>query len=95
MFTKGDTDCLNVKRRDLAALTDAPNGITKHFTKIKKLKPLYKESADPQVYVTITSQTLAFCKYSEYPRTAIGSMSYGIAELHSISLQMTKQKPSD
>ena len=61
----------------------------------KKLKPLYKESPDPQVYVTITSQTLAYSNYSEYPLTAIGSMSYGIAELHSISLQMTKQRPSD
>ena len=85
----------HVKRRDLTVWIDAPNGITKHFTKMKKLQPLYKESPDPQVYVTITSQILAYCKYSEYPRSAIGSMSYGIAELHSVSLQMTKQRLSD
>ena len=90
-----DTDCLNVGRGDLAAWTDAPNGITRHFTKMKKLKPLHKESPDPQVYVTTTSQTLVYCRYSECPRSAVESMSYGIVELHSVSLQMTKQKPSD
>ena len=69
--------------------------ITRHFIKMKKLKPLYKESPDPQVYVTTTSQTLVYCRYSESPQSAVGSMFYGIAELHSVSLQMTKQKPSD
>ena len=81
---------MNVGRRDLAAKTDVPNGITRHFTKMKKLKPLYKESPDPQVYVTTTSQTLVYCRYSESLRSAVGSMFYGIVELHSVSLQMTK-----
>ena len=34
---------------------------------MKKLKPLYKESPDPQVYVTISSQTLAYCKIQRIP----------------------------
>ena len=60
---------------------------------MKKLKPPHKKSPDPQVYATITSQTLVYCRYSESPRSAVGLMS-NCAELPSVSIQMTKQKPS-